>query len=133
MVPGGKILPSMTLDQLRAMKDVHALLTEKTDGPPVIGYAIRSFRFLQMFGAACMVEKKYPALNRCNQELERLFSKDPAFADGLLVQSWMLINFPCDSQGLTVLDHFEQFLSGNGHLEEFRVFIDAARVSRLGL
>ncbi len=37
MVPGGKVLPTMTLDQLRNVKEVHALLTEKFPGPPVVG------------------------------------------------------------------------------------------------
>ena len=133
MVPGGEILPSMTLEQLSAMKNVHALLTAKFDGPPVLGYAIRSFHFLEMFGAACIVQNKYAALNRCHQELERLFGKDPAFAEGLFVPSWVLMDFPCEPGGATVLDHFEQFLAGSGQLEPFRTFIDAARASRLGL
>lgn len=133
LVPGGKILPSMTLEQLRAVKDMHAQLTAGFEGPKVIGYAIRAFRFLEMFGAACILENKHPALTRCHTELESLFSRDPAFAGGMFVSSWMLMDFPCGPGGATALDHFEQFLAGNGQVEHFRLFIDAARASRLGL
>ena len=51
LVPGGKVLPTMPLDELRNVKAVHELLTEKFPGPPVVGYTVRSFRFLKMYGS----------------------------------------------------------------------------------
>lgn len=132
-IPGGKILPSMTFDELRAMKETHRLLTQEFKGPPAIGRSIRAFRMLQLFGAACAVEGKHPALTRCTKELDALFGKDAAFAEGLFVPSWALMNFPCGPGELTALDHFERFLQDAGQLERLRPFIEAARPSRLGL
>ncbi len=133
IVPGGKILPSMTFDELRVMKESHRLLTQEFKGPPAIGRSIRAFRMLQLFGAACAVEGKHPALTRCTKELDALFGKDAAFAEGLFVPSWVLMNFPCGPGELTALDHFESFLDGTSQLERVRPFIEAARASRLGL
>lgn len=132
MIPGGKLLPSMTLDQLRAMKDAHAYLTRPIAGPPRIALAIQGFRYLEMFGAACLVENKYPALTRCWNDLA-MFKGNPAFAEGMFIPSWVLIDFPCGPASRTALDHFESFLATSGQLPRFKPFIDAARASRLGL
>lgn len=115
------------------MKHVHALLTERIAGPPGFGYALRSFRFLTLFGAACVVEDKYPALTRCWNDLQGLFGKDAAFRDGIFIPSWVFMDFPCGPGGRTVLDLFEAFLAESEQLERFDRFIRAARASRLGL
>ncbi|MDX2054405.1 MAG: hypothetical protein SFV15_18535 [Polyangiaceae bacterium] len=132
MVPGGKVLPSMTLDELRNVKHAHAFLTEAFPGPPIIGYTVRSFRFCQLFATACVVENKFPPLTRCWKELDRLFTRDAAFRDGMFVPSWIMFDFPCESNGRTLLDCFEDFLDENGR-EHFAVFLSAIRPTRLGL
>jgi hypothetical protein len=133
MVPGGKVLPTMTLDQLRSIKEAHALLTETFPGPPIVGYAIRSFRFCEMFAIASIVENKLPALTRCWKDLERLFMRDAAFREGYFVPSWILFDFPCDADRRTALDHFDGFLEGCGRREQFGAFLRAMRGTRLGL
>jgi hypothetical protein len=133
MVPGGKVLPTMTLEQLRSVKEVHALLTETFPGPPVIGYAIRSFRFCKMFVIATVVENTVLALTRCWKDLERLFMRDAAFREGYFVPSWILFDFPCDTDRRTPLDHFETFLDSCGKREPCAAFLAALRETRLGL
>jgi hypothetical protein len=133
IVPGGKVLPTMTLDQLRGVKEAHSLLTETFPGPPIIGYAIRSFRFCEMFAIAAIVENKFPVLTRCWKELEGLFMRDAAFREGYFVQSWILFDFPCDATRRTALEHFEEFLENCGQREQFDVFLRAMRGTRLGL
>jgi hypothetical protein len=67
------------------------------------------------------------------EELEELFMRDPAFEDGVFVQSCVLMDFPFGPNGETALDYFEQFLDGMDDAPEFQPFIRAARGSRLGL
>lgn len=123
----------MTLDQLRSIKQAHALLTESFPGPPIIGYAIRSFRFCELYAVAAIAENKLPALTRCWRDLERLFMRDPAFSEGYFVPSWILFDFPCDADGRTVLDHFEDFLADGENREQFAEFLRATRGTRLGI
>ena len=56
--------------------------------PPGFAEYMRAYRFLLFFGIACVEENKYPPLTRCWKELEKLFMSDPAFEDGVFVQSW---------------------------------------------
>ena len=57
--------------------------------------------------------------------------RDPAFEDGVFVQSWILMDFPFGPKGETALDYFDAFLSGIDEAPKFQPFIDAARKSRL--
>jgi hypothetical protein len=130
----GKLDPSrFTLDELRNVKAAHAFLTEKVDGPPGFAEYMQAYRFLLFFGLACVAENKYPALTRCWKELEKLFMGDPAFTDGVFVQSWALMDFPFGPERQTALDYFEELLKGTEAGPRFQRFIDEARRSRLGL
>lgn len=133
MLPRGTQLSDFTLNELRNFKQVHAVLTERLPGPPAISYLVQSFRFLQMFATASIVEDKATPLQRASSELENLFGRDPAFEDGFFPWSWLLFDFPFGPQGQTALDLFEQFLQEGEAREHFRPFIAAARPSRLGL
>lgn len=133
LLPGGLSPAASSLDELRAAKGAHAFLTERIPGPEPIAEMIRAFRYLRFFGVACVAEDKYPPLTRCWQELDSLFMRDPAFDDGVFVQSWALLDFPFGPKRETALDYFEQFLSGTDGAERWQPFITAARSSRLGL
>jgi len=133
LLPGGLSPAAFSLDELRAAKSAYAFLTEAIPGPRSIAEAIRAFRYLTLFGVACVAEDKYPPLTRCWKELEALFMGDPAFDDGVFVQSWILLDFPFGPKRETALDYFEQFLSGAEGRERWSPFIEAARASRLGL
>jgi len=133
MLPGGKALGAYTLDELRAAKQAHALLAHKAPGPEGMAYYIRGFRYLLFFGAACIAENKYPPLTRCWKEIEELFMGDPAFRDGVFIESWILMDFPFGPEGQTALDYFEQFLADVEGGSELQRFIDEARRSRFGL
>jgi hypothetical protein len=133
ILPGNLDPSRFTLDELRSVKAVHALLTEKIKGPPGFPEYMRAYRFLLFFGLACVAENKYPALTRCWKELEELFMSDPAFQDGVFVQSWALMDFPFGPERQTVLDYFDEFLKGIEAGPGFQRFIDEARRSRLGL
>jgi len=133
ILPGGKSPSAFSLDELRSAKQAHAFLTEQIEGPQGIVEYIRGFRFLLFFGIACVVEDKYPPLTRCWKELEQLFMSDPAFDDGVFVQSWILMDFPFGSEGQTALDYFEDFLEETSVRPQLQRFIDEARKSRLGL
>ena len=132
-LPPGVSLSKLSLDDVRAVKDAHALLTERVEGPECFVDCTRGFRLLLLFGIDCVAENKYPPLTRCWNELERLFMGDPGFEDGVFVQSWILMDFPFGPQGQTALDYFEDFLTGTPGATELQRFIDAARGSRLGL
>ena len=133
MLPGRLPLAKYSLEELRSAKAAHAFLTEEVGGPSEFGECLRAFRFLLFFGIACVAEDKYPPLTRCWKELETLFMGDPAFEDGVFVQSWVLMDFPFGPKGGTVLDYFEEFVRGIDEASKFQPFIDAARRSRLGL
>ncbi len=132
ILPGNLDLSRFTLDELRDMKAAHAFLTETIEGPPGFGEYMRAYRFLLFFGIACVAEDKYPALTRCWKDLERLFMSDPAFGDGVFVQSWALMDFPFGPERQTVLDYFEEFVKGTETGPLFQRFVDEARKSRLG-
>lgn len=133
ILPGDLDPSRFTLDQLRNVKAAHAFLTERIEGPPGFAEYMRAYRFLLFFGIACVAENKYPALTRCWKDLERLFMSDPAFEDGVFVQSWALMDFPFGPERQTALDYFEEFLKGTEAGPGFLRFIDEARKSRLGL
>jgi hypothetical protein len=133
MLPGRLPLAQYSLEELRSAKAAHAFLTEEVRGPEGFGECLRSFRFLLFFGIACVAENKHPPLTRCWKDLEQLFMRDPAFEDGVFIQSWILMDFPFGPKGETALDYFEQFLDGIDDAPKFQPFIDAARRSRLGL
>lgn len=133
ILPGGASPAAFTLEELRAAKQAHGLLTEVIPGPEGIGYFIRGFRYLLFFGIACIAEDKYPPLTRCWNGLAQLFMGDPAFDDDLLVQSWILMDFPFGPARQTALDYFEEFLTGTDAGPQLQCFIDEARRSRLGL
>ncbi|MGA3124003.1 MAG: hypothetical protein ABSF69_24865 [Polyangiaceae bacterium] len=133
ILPGGLDPAQFSLDELRSVREVHAFLSERIDGPQGIVEYIRGFRFLLFFGLACIAQDKYPPLTRCWKDLERLFMSDPAFDDGVFVQSWILMDFPFGPEGQTTLDYFEIFLKGAEVAPRFQRFVDEARKSRLGL
>jgi len=133
MRPGRLPMAKYSLDELRSAKAAHAFLTEEVKGPEGFGECLRSFRFLLFFGIACIAENKHPPLTRCWKDLEQLFMRDPAFEDGVLIQSWVLMDFPFGPKGETALDYFEEFLKGIDEAPKFQPFVDAARKSRLGL
>jgi hypothetical protein len=133
MLPGRLPLARYSLEELRSAKAAHAFLTEDVDGPEGFGECLRSFRFLLFYGIACVAENKYPPLTRCWKDLEKLFMSDPAFEDGVFVQSWILMDMPFGPAGETALDYFEKFLDGVEEAPRFQPFVDAARKSRLGL
>ena len=133
ILPGGLDPSQFSLDELRSAKQAHAFLSERVAGPEGIAEYVRGFRFLLFFGLACIAEDKYPPLTRCWKDLEKLFMSDPAFDDGVFVQSCVLMDFPFGPEGQTALDCFEDFLKGSEGANEFQRFIDAARPSRLGL
>ncbi len=133
ILPGGKTPGAYSLDELRAAKQTHAFLTEKTPGPDGVVYFVRAYRYLLLFGVACVAEDKFPPLTRCWKDLHDLFAGDASFGDGVLVESWILMDFPFGPEGQTVLDYFEQFLADVEGGIELQRFIDEARRSRLGL
>jgi hypothetical protein len=133
MLPGNLDPSRFKLDELRNVKAAHAFLTEKIEGPPGFGEYLRAYRFLLFFGIACVAENKYPPLTRCWKDLERLFMSDPAFDDGIFVQSWILMDFPFGPKGETALDYFEELLEEGEAAEGVQQFIVEARRSRLGL
>jgi len=133
ILPGNLDPSRFTLDELRNVKAAHAFLTERIEGPPGFAEYLRAYRLLLFFGIACVAENTYPALARCWKELEKLFMSDPAFEDGVFVQSWVLMDFPFGPERQTALDYFEELLKGTEAGLGVQRFIDEARKSRLGL
>ncbi len=101
ILPRGLPPSKFTLDELRTAKQAHAYLTERVQGPEGIAEYISTFRFLLLFGIACVAEDKYPPLTRCWKDLEKLFMSEAIFDDGVFVQSWILMDFPFGPEGQT--------------------------------
>ena len=133
MLPGRTVPSAYTLDELRSAKQAHEFLTEPIPGPPGIASHIRGFRYLLFFGIACVVENKYPPLTRCWKDLDRLFMSDRTFDDVMVVQAWIMMDFPFGPQHQTAVDYFEEFLKDTEVGPQFQEFIDETRRSRLGL
>jgi len=133
MLPGGLSPARFSLDELRAAKKAHELLTEEVEGPEGIAYYLRCFRYLTFFGVACVVEDKFPPLTRCWNDLQRLFASEPAFDDDVFVTGWILMDFPFGPERQTALDYFEDFVKQTGVGPKLQAFIDEGRRSRLGL
>lgn len=133
MLPAGLDPSKLSLDELRSATLAHAFLTARIPGPEGFANYIRTYRYLLFFGIACVAEDKYPPLTRCWKELERLFMSEPPLDDGIFVQSWILMDFPCGPEGQTTLDYFEAALKGTEVEPQVQRFINAARASRLGL
>lgn len=92
-----------------------------------------------MYGMCCIQESKYPALNRCYDELSGLFLTD-IFDNEWMVYTWMLCDFPVEeNSNQTVLDHFYAFLTNhenaipNSERDHLEGFYNAMSSSRLGL
>ena len=95
--------------------------------------SILAFRYLLLFGIACVVEDKHPPLTRCWKDLESQYMHDPAVDDGVFVQSWILLDFPFGPGGETALPYFAAFLREAVAGERRGRFIENAGKSRLGL
>ena len=136
-----KILPvsasKLSFNELRNFKEFHEIINchdLADDVPKSVKYAFQSFRYLYFFAVALIEEKKYPALNRCWNDLRERYSEDCIFQDGVAAESWIFFNFPLTRGGKTVLDVFEEvFLTNGEDMAHLRPFIDSAKKSRLGL
>ncbi len=136
-----KILPvsanKLSFNELRNFKEFHGLMNGHDladDAPESVKYAHRSFRFLYMFAMALIHEKRFPALNRCWDDLRSRYSHESIFEDGVAAESWIFFNFPITKDRRTVLDEFEDFAQTKcENATNVIPFIKAARTSRLGL
>lgn len=129
----------LSFDQCRAFSDYYKTLTRKVGGP--VGYRIfyRYNLHLLMYGMCCIQENRYPALNRCFDELSGYFLTD-IFDNEWMVYLWVFCDFPVEKDNdKTVLDDFYNFLIENensipkserSHLDGF---YQAMGRSRLGL
>jgi hypothetical protein len=124
----------LSFAELKPFKDVDRYLNAPVQGPAEIQYLVTHYRKLAVFGHFLIAENKYPALNRCWDELESLFMNDPAFEDGVFVQAWIFIDFPLDPQGTTVLDLYAAAMQGNEAFNQaIGPFVQSMGNSRLGL
>lgn len=136
-----KLLPvganKLGLDELRNFKAFHDLINVRDladDVPKSVKYVLRSFRFLYLFAVALIEEKRFPALNRCWDDLRKRYGDEAIFEDGVAAESWVFFNFPINKEGHTVLDEFEKFaVTSMDASLNLGVFIAAAKKTRLGL
>jgi len=139
LLPKKVTVDQLSFEQCRAFSDYYKILTRKVGGP--VGYRV-FYRFklhLLMFGMCCIQENRYPALNRCYEELTDYFLTD-IFDNEWMVYSWMFCDFPVEKNGdQTVLDYFYEFLTSQeqtmpkSELAHLDAFYKAMRGSRLGL
>jgi hypothetical protein len=126
----------LSFDELRNFKWFYDhIQTNDMTAPMTVKRAYRAFRFLYFFGCALIHERRYPALNRCWDDLRARFAHHPVFDDGVFLESWIFIDFPLDSTGRTTLDEFSAFCAAtpDAAAHEIESFIASAKASRLGL
>jgi len=139
LLPKKITVDQLSFEQCRAFSDYYKILTRKVGGP--VGYRIfyRYNLHLLMYGMCCIDENKFPALNRCHDELSEYFLTD-TFDNEWMVYLWIFCDFPAEkNSNRTTLDYFYDFLTGkeNTTPKAERVHLDAfyqaMSNSRLGL
>ena len=123
----------LSLKELKAFKDLDHYLNGPIEGPVEWQYLLRSFRFFTSFAFLSIYEQRFPPLSKCWEEMDRLFARQELFDDEVFVQSWAFCDFSFGPQKQTALDYFEDHLKKDGILDDYRIFIDEMRKSRLGL
>lgn len=101
---------NLSFEQCHAFSEYYKLLTRKLKGP--IGYRLfyQYSLHLLFYGMCCIEEEKYPALNRCYNDLSRYFLNDE-FDNEWMIYFWMLCDFPLErGSDRTAIDSFRDFL-----------------------
>ena len=128
---------TLSFNELRNFKDFHKLINCSDLAPGIpknVKYTFQSFRFLYFFAVTLIEEKRFPALNRCWDDLRERYGDEFIFEDGIAAETWIFFNFPITKDGRTVLDEFEDsFIKSGEGLTHLQPFIDTAKKSRLGL
>ncbi len=139
LLPKKVDVDQLTFEQCLAFSNYYKVLTRKRGGP--VGYRIfyRYNLHLLMYGMCCIQEEKYPALNRCYEELSGYFLTD-VFDNEWMVYLWVFCDFPIEKDSeRSVLDCFFEFLTENegsipkSEVVHFHGFYQAMASSRLGL
>lgn len=103
----------LSFEQCRAFSEYYKLLTRKLKGPVAYRLFYQYSYHLLFYGMCCIEEKKYPALNRCYEDLSVYFLND-LFDNEWMVYFWMLCDFPLEQgSDRTVIDSFRDFLLEN--------------------
>lgn len=123
----------LTLEELRNFKQADDFLTEPIKGPEGWRYFYGCFKFFLAYSSALYADKRFPAFNRCWDDVRKRFGGDDAFEDGIFVESWVFFDFPFGHQRQTVLDFFSDYINDVTPSHNFQHFIDQMRQSRLGL
>ncbi len=125
----------LSLKELRNFKDFHRLINtdDMKEAPPSVRYFYQCFRFLYFFVLILIDEKRFPALNKCWDDLRARYSHMEIFEDGVFLESWIFFDFPITEDGRTVLDEYEASMKDSETLAKSQPFIQATRTSRLGL
>lgn len=132
MTPGGRGLPPLSLEQLAKLEDSHPLLSEAFPGPPELGASVRALRMLMMHALARVADGEARPLERAWRELERYFGRDASFRLGYFVPSWLLLDFPCEPEGRTAAELYEDFARSAGR-EDRAALVAELRGTRLGV
>lgn len=125
----------LSLKELKNFKDFYGLINmeDMREAPPAVRYFYRSFRFLYFFAMILIDERKFPALNKCWDDLRSRYSHMEIFEDGVFLESWIFFDLPITEDGRTLLDEYEASMRDSEVLAESQPFIQATRTSRFGL
>jgi hypothetical protein len=123
----------LSLKELSAFRDFDLYLNEPINGSTQFQYLMHSFRMLTSFALIEIYSENFDSLSRCWEELDRLFMNEKIFDDEVFVQSWIFCDFPYGPENQTALDYFEISIKESGLAENYQIFIDQMRKSRLGL
>lgn len=123
----------LTLEELRHFKRADEFLTEPIEGPEGFQYMYGCYKLLLAYSAVIYSENRFPAFNRCYDDLLKTFLDDESFEDDLFLLSWILCDFPIARGGTTVLETMEEYLNKEIPGHDFQYFIDEMRNSRMGL
>jgi hypothetical protein len=125
----------LPLDQLRQFQEFERMIQarfESYEGKEFsVTYGMQSFITVQMLVIAIMATGEFPALQRCYDDLLKLFKHDKAFDDGISLESWIFFNFPATRGGHPI--GREVLLQSSKTASTIALFVEKALESRLGL
>lgn len=129
---------TLSLDQCRDFKNLYGSLNRKLKGPLGFRIFFKMMHYLAFYAICCVFENKFPALNKCWNELSPLFGGND-FDNEWFFLCWLCCDFPLASNSNRVLiDEFIEFVSKNADLpkqekDHYLQFCSIMKKSRLGL
>ena len=136
-LPQGIKVSDLSFDECRNFKQFFAEINNIT-GPPGFKSARLFLYNMLAYAICCMKDNKFPALNKCWDQLYPIFAT-PEYDNEWLVYCWIFCDLPLElGNDKVLLDHYIEFMLASNTLSDAKIenlkqFYKVMRPSRLGL